>query len=246
MARAVAVAGALLPVAGGRLPVAGYQWPVARGLWPVAGGRWPWGWERCPRKALTTRKDAERRCARRASRDRAAPECGRRLQSATVSLPPHRSIGVFWTAQGGSNANRDDMDERTVGHYTTTASERTSAYERVDVSGMHELMLRCFGSGSRLLEIGCGSGHDAAFLAVHGRNVTATDASEGMIAAARWVHPETAGQFHRLPFPFPRFSWNRFDCGSMVHYCRSSIPAKPLRKHAQMWRVFPFGKAYER
>jgi SAM-dependent methyltransferase len=95
------------------------------------------------------------------------------------------------------------MDERTVRHYTTTASERTAAYESVDVSAMQESMLRYFGEGSRLLEIGCGSGRDAAFLTSHGRNVTATDASEGMIEAAKQGHPEMAGEFHCLPFPFP-------------------------------------------
>jgi SOS-response transcriptional repressor LexA/SAM-dependent methyltransferase len=95
------------------------------------------------------------------------------------------------------------MDERTIRHYTTTASERTSAYESVDVSTMQELMLRHFGEGSQLLEIGCGSGRDAAFLTSHGRDVTATDASEGMIEAAKQAHPGMAGQFHCTPFPFP-------------------------------------------
>ena len=95
------------------------------------------------------------------------------------------------------------MDERTVRHYTTAASERTAAYERAEVSAIHERMLHHFGEGTRLLEIGCGSGRDAAFLAAHGRNVTATDASEGMIQAARQGHPEMARQFHCLPFPFP-------------------------------------------
>jgi len=95
------------------------------------------------------------------------------------------------------------MDTATVKHYTDTADERSSAYEGLDVSGMHELMLRHFGEGSRLLEVGCGSGRDAAFLRAHGRDVIATDASEGMIGAARRAHPEMSDQLHCLPFPFP-------------------------------------------
>ena len=108
-----------------------------------------------------------------------------------------------WQPESSDNGHPEDMDERTVRHYTTAASERTAAYERAEVSAIHERMLHHFGEGTRLLEIGCGSGRDAAFLAAHGRNVTATDASEGMIQAARQGHPEMARQFHCLPFPFP-------------------------------------------
>jgi 2-polyprenyl-3-methyl-5-hydroxy-6-metoxy-1,4-benzoquinol methylase len=93
------------------------------------------------------------------------------------------------------------MDTPTVKHYTDTADERCAAYEGVDVSGTHELMLRHFGKDSRLLEIGCGSGRDAAFLVSHGRDVTAMDASEGMVKAASKAHPELArsSSAHRSP-----------------------------------------------
>jgi SOS-response transcriptional repressor LexA/SAM-dependent methyltransferase len=95
------------------------------------------------------------------------------------------------------------MDAPTVKHYTNCAPERCAAYEGVNVSEMHQLMLRHFGKGTRLLEIGCGSGRDAAFLALNGRDVTAIDASQGMIDAARQAHPEIAGSFSCNPFPFP-------------------------------------------
>lgn len=95
------------------------------------------------------------------------------------------------------------MDDVTVKHYTNAAAERVAAYEAADVSGMHELMLRHFEAGSRLLEIGCGSGRDAAFLASHGREVTATDAAQGMVHAAGQAHPELTGRLVHAPFPFP-------------------------------------------
>jgi len=95
------------------------------------------------------------------------------------------------------------MDPTTVNHYSATADERSAAYESVDVSGMHELMLRYFDPGARLLEIGCGSGRDAAFLVAQGRDVTATDASTAMLDAAGRCHPELSGRLINAPLPLP-------------------------------------------
>lgn len=46
-------------------------------------------------------------------------------------------------------------------------------------------LLDRFSAGDHLLELGCGTGEDALFLAEHDIHVTATDASEGMIAQTR-------------------------------------------------------------
>ncbi len=42
-----------------------------------------------------------------------------------------------------------------------------------------------FTSGNHILELGCGTGEDALWLAEHGVHVTATDVSEGMLATTR-------------------------------------------------------------
>lgn len=44
-----------------------------------------------------------------------------------------------------------------------------------------KLFLELFPPGARVLEINCGTGNDALFLARHGRHVVATDVSSGMI-----------------------------------------------------------------
>ncbi|HEX5473365.1 MAG TPA: class I SAM-dependent methyltransferase [Vicinamibacterales bacterium] len=49
----------------------------------------------------------------------------------------------------------------------------------------HARMAALFGRGSRVLEIGCGTGLDTAFLATLGVTVTAADPSAGMLASAR-------------------------------------------------------------
>jgi SAM-dependent methyltransferase len=46
-------------------------------------------------------------------------------------------------------------------------------------------LAQAFPSGSRALELGCGTGEDALWLAGRGVQVTATDSSAGMLAAAR-------------------------------------------------------------
>lgn len=50
---------------------------------------------------------------------------------------------------------------------------------------VHARLLTHFSPGSHVLELGCGTGEDARFLAAHGVAVTATDSSEAMLAAAR-------------------------------------------------------------
>lgn len=50
---------------------------------------------------------------------------------------------------------------------------------------VHADLTRLFPPGSSALELGCGTGEDALFLAARGVRVRATDSSEGMLAAAR-------------------------------------------------------------
>lgn len=50
---------------------------------------------------------------------------------------------------------------------------------------VHARLIRHFHAGASVLELGCGTGEDALFLANRGIHVTATDASEQMLAVAR-------------------------------------------------------------
>ncbi|MEM9951137.1 MAG: methyltransferase domain-containing protein [Chloroflexota bacterium] len=52
-------------------------------------------------------------------------------------------------------------------------------------SRVHDRLLSHFSAGDIVLEIGCGTGEDALFLAERGIHVTATDASEQMLSVAR-------------------------------------------------------------
>jgi 2-polyprenyl-3-methyl-5-hydroxy-6-metoxy-1,4-benzoquinol methylase len=74
------------------------------------------------------------------------------------------------------------MDTRTRDYYRTHAVETARRYESADPSLIHDNLPRAFTPGSRLLEIGVGSGRDAAFLSSRGYTVTDADASVEMIA----------------------------------------------------------------
>lgn len=77
------------------------------------------------------------------------------------------------------------MDAATVNVYDGHAAEFARRYAEADAAALQQLLLRYLTPGSRVLDIGCGSGRDAAFLAANGYRVTATDAAAAMLAVAR-------------------------------------------------------------
>jgi heptosyltransferase-3 len=94
--------------------------------------------------------------------------------------------------------------ERTIFRYESHAQELSRRYESADMSQLYSRLLRYLPSkGASVLELGCGSGRDAAFLLASGFELTAVDASAGMIAEATRAHPELAGRVSCAAVPFP-------------------------------------------
>ena len=89
----------------------------------------------------------------------------------------------------------------TIEYYRTHADDLARRYERADVSAVQQQLLNTFPPGSRLLEVGCGSGRDAAFMAAHGYDVLAVDGAPEMLAAAVAHHPELAGRTRTVLLP---------------------------------------------
>jgi SAM-dependent methyltransferase len=50
---------------------------------------------------------------------------------------------------------------------------------------VHQRLFKHFQAGDHILEMGCGTGEDALYLAQHGIHITATDASQEMLAITR-------------------------------------------------------------
>jgi len=94
--------------------------------------------------------------------------------------------------------NRPDT---TIKYYTTHVKDLVRRYESADVKDLHTLLTDSFPPGARLLELGCGSGRDAAFMLENGFDVTASDGVQEMIDAAAACHPALAGRLCRICLP---------------------------------------------
>lgn len=94
------------------------------------------------------------------------------------------------------------MDLLTLRAYEKSASELASRYETADMADLHEILIRHLPSASSILEVGCGSGREAAFLLKRGFEVTAADASPLMLKEAANRHPELAPRLQVSTVPF--------------------------------------------
>jgi SAM-dependent methyltransferase len=73
------------------------------------------------------------------------------------------------------------LDPTSIKYYDQNASTLVPEYHSAEVTGLHTLLGRWLPAGGNVLEIGCGAGRDAAFMASLGCKVVATDASESMM-----------------------------------------------------------------
>ncbi len=71
------------------------------------------------------------------------------------------------------------------------------------MSAVHSLLVRFLPEKVSVLEIGCGSGRDSAFLIAKGYDVTAIEASPKMIKVAQRWHPELTGRIALGALPLP-------------------------------------------
>ncbi|MEI7948420.1 MAG: class I SAM-dependent methyltransferase, partial [bacterium] len=94
------------------------------------------------------------------------------------------------------------MDDQTLEHYDQHAEAFTAQYRAVEPEELHKLLMRWLPSSGLVLEIGCGSGRDAVYMAGLGLNVVATDGSAGMIEQARLLASERVS-FQQATFPLP-------------------------------------------
>ena len=82
------------------------------------------------------------------------------------------------------------MDEKNVAVYDAKAAEFADKYETASMGVLHKLLLTYLPRGCKVLEIGCGTGRDAVFLARNGFEIVATDASRRMLSLAAEKHLE--------------------------------------------------------
>ncbi len=86
------------------------------------------------------------------------------------------------------------VSNNTLEYYNQNSQFLTIRYESASVDNIHSSLESCFKRGSRLLELGTGSGRDASWLVRKGYEIVGIDGSEKMILDAYKVHPELAGK----------------------------------------------------
>ncbi|WP_306393322.1 methyltransferase domain-containing protein [Telluria beijingensis] len=79
---------------------------------------------------------------------------------------------------------------QTIPHYDQNAEQLVSQYESLTFEHVHPALLNLLPPpGSTILDVGAGSGRDAAWFAAKGYDVVAAEPSEGMRTLARQRHP---------------------------------------------------------
>lgn len=119
---------------------------------------------------------------------------------------------------------------RTLRFYDTHAEQATASYERVDFSPIVDRFAAALPPGARVLDLGCGSGRDAARLAAAGYDVTVADGSEAMLASATTLHPELTGRTAHVvlpaPLPFPAAAFGGVMSWAVImHVHETDVPA---------------------
>lgn len=77
-------------------------------------------------------------------------------------------------------------------HYERNAEQLVSQYESLTFEEVHPALLDLLPPpGATVLDVGAGSGRDAAWFAAHGYDVVAVEPSDAMRTLARQCHPST-------------------------------------------------------
>ena len=129
----------------------------------------------------------------------------------------------------------------TLKYYDHNARPVARRYESMDFRSAIDRLARMVGEDARVLELGCGSGRDAAYLLSLGAHVEATDGSKAMLDEATALHPELLGRTGQLvlpcvlPYPDGHFdavmSW-----AALMHLPGDSIP-DVMKEIARVTRV---------
>lgn len=126
-----------------------------------------------------------------------------------------------------------DVYDHSAEHYVDAVGTRISAEFEAPLD---QAVLRVFAETaasiepSNVIDVGCGTGRVAGFLAARGLDVAGIDISEQMIRAARSAHPDVrfeTGALTALPIP---------DSSITAAAYWYSIIATPPQELAQVWR----------
>lgn len=134
------------------------------------------------------------------------------------------------------------MNDRTAEYYENNASELSQRYESVALDAFHRALLAHIPVGARIIEIGCGSGRDAARAFAEGYDIIALDGSINLLGEAGKIHPEISERLlHcRLPDRLPFFD-HSFDGFISIACLMHFSPAEITQVLSELARIVKTG-----
>ena len=126
----------------------------------------------------------------------------------------------------------------TLGYYESNVAAICARYEAAQIAQPQELLLSSLIGGMSVLELGCGSGRDGAFLTAGGYDWTGIDGSPAMVEQAKALHPELSGRIvchdMREPLPFADNSFgSAFSFAALMHLAGNEV----VRALTDLFRV---------
>src|SRR6516165_6735430 len=122
------------------------------------------------------------------------------------------------------------MDPATLDAYARRAAAFAADWEEAQPAplDLHNVVRRYFRHGGATVDVGCGSGRDAAWLVANGYPTLGVDASNALLAEARRRHPEVRFEHGALP------KLAGLDAGAWVNVlCETVIMhLEPIETHA--------------
>lgn len=79
---------------------------------------------------------------------------------------------------------------KTIEFYDSNAVDFCQKHDAVRLDPFHKAVRENLAAGSRIIELGCGSGRDAARSFADGYDIIALDGSKGLLAEIPKIHPE--------------------------------------------------------
>lgn len=122
-------------------------------------------------------------------------------------------------------------DDRTSSYYSSKSTRLAAKYSKSD-DIFSNLFVKYLATGSKFLDIGCGSGRDLANLNRYGFSVTGADSSEEMISAAISKYPELSGKIILTGLPnLPGLDniFNGILCSAVLQHIPDSSLYESLR-----------------
>ncbi len=123
-------------------------------------------------------------------------------------------------------------DDRTSSYYSSKADALANKYSQAD-DLFSKLFVKYLSQGSKILDIGCGTGRDLANLSRYGFTISGADSSADMISAAVSKYPELNGKINlsSLPnLPGIENSFNGILCSAVLQHIPDSNLYESFRR----------------